>query len=230
MPSFLEELKRRNVVRVGLAYLVMAWLVLQMGEVVFDLLEVPKWAGKLLIAFLLLGLPIALFFAWAFELTPDGIKREKDVDRNESITRTTGRKLDYTIIAVLVVAVGFLVVHNYVLDADMPGPLPLEESLKSIAVLPFENRSAESDTQYFADGIHDDLLTQLARIGDLKVISRTSVLETRRRICGRSGRSSVLRHYWKAQCSEQEIACALMRSSSTLQRMIICGQRPSTRS
>ena len=179
MPSFLEELKRRNVVRVGLAYLVMAWLVLQMGEVVFDLLEVPTWAGKLLIAFLLLGLPIALFFAWAFELTPDGIKREKDVDRSESITRTTGRKLDYTIIAVLVVAVGFLVVHNYVLDADMPQGVPLEESLKSIAVLPFENRSAESDTQYFADGIHDDLLTQLARIGDLKVISRTSVLEYR---------------------------------------------------
>ena len=179
MPPFLEELKRRNVVRVGLAYLVVAWLVLQMGEVVFDLLEVPTWAGKLLIAFLLLGLPIALFFAWAFELTPEGIKREKDVDRSESITKTTGRKLDYTIIAVLVVAVGFLVVHNYVLDSDTPEAVSLEGSLKSIAVLPFENRSAESDTQYFADGIHDDLLTQLARIGDLKVISRTSVLEYR---------------------------------------------------
>jgi len=179
MPSFLEELKRRNVVRVGLAYLVVAWLVLQMGEVVFDLLEVPNWAGKLLIAFLLLGLPIALFFAWAFELTPDGIKREKDVDRAKSITKTTGRKLDYAIIAVLVVAVGFLVVHNYVLDTDAPGAVPVGELSKSIAVLPFENRSAELDTQYFADGIHDDLLTQLARIGDLKVISRTSVLEYR---------------------------------------------------
>lgn len=179
MPSFLEELKRRNVVRVGLAYLVVAWLVLQMGEVIFDLLEVPAWAGKLLIAFLLLGLPIALFFAWAFELTPDGIKREKDVDRSTSITKTTGRQLDYMIIAVLVVAVGFLVVHNYVLDSDAPETLAPETSLKSIAVLPFENRSAEPDTQYFADGVHDDLLTQLARIGDLKVISRTSVLEYR---------------------------------------------------
>jgi TolB-like protein len=179
MPSFLEELKRRNVVRVGLAYLVVSWLVLQMGEVIFELLEVPAWAGKLLIAFLLLGLPIALFFAWAFELTPEGIKREKDVDRSESITRTTGRKLDYTIMAVLVVAVGFLVVHNYVLDSDEPVVASPDESLKSIAVLPFENRSAEADTQYFADGIHDDLLTQLARIGDLKVISRTSVLEYR---------------------------------------------------
>jgi len=179
MPPFLEELKRRNVVRVGLAYLVVAWLVLQMGEVIFELLEVPSWAGKLLIAFLLLGLPIALFFAWAFELTPEGIKREKDVDRSESITGATGRKLDYTIIAVLVVAVGFLVVHNYVLDSDKPVAAPLEGASKSIAVLPFENRSAEADTQYFADGIHDDLLTQLARIGDLKVISRTSVLEYR---------------------------------------------------
>lgn len=179
MPSFLEELKRRNVVRVGLAYLVVAWIVLQMGEVVFGLLEVPAWAGKLLIAFLLLGLPIALFFAWAFELTPDGIKREKDVDRSESIARATGRKLDYTIMAVLVIAVGFLIVHNYVLDDEAPEAMPLGESLKSIAVLPFENRSPEADTQYFADGIHDDLLTQLARIGDLKVISRTSVLEYR---------------------------------------------------
>lgn len=179
MPPFLEELKRRNVVRVGLAYLVVAWLVLQMGEVIFELLEVPSWAGKLLIAFLLLGLPIALFFAWAFELTPEGIKREKDVDRSESITSATGRKLDYTIIAVLVVAVGFLVVHNYVLNSDKDVAAPLDGALKSIAVLPFENRSAEADTQYFADGIHDDLLTQLARIGDLKVISRTSVLEYR---------------------------------------------------
>ena len=179
MPPFLEELKRRNVVRVGLAYLVVAWLVLQMGEVIFELLEVPAWAGKLLIAFLLLGLPIALFFAWAFELTPEGIKLEKDVDRSESITRTTGRKLDYMIIAVLVVAVGFLVVHNYVPDSGKPVAALPNESLKSIAVLPFENRSAEADTQYFADGIHDDLLTQLARIGDLKVISRTSVLEYR---------------------------------------------------
>ena len=179
MPPFLEELKRRNVVRVGLAYLVVAWLVLQMGEVIFELLEVPAWAGKLLIVFLLLGLPIALFFAWAFELTPEGIKLEKDVDRSESITRTTGRKLDYMIIAVLVVAVGFLVVHNYVPDSGKPVAALPNESLKSIAVLPFENRSAEADTQYFADGIHDDLLTQLARIGDLKVISRTSVLEYR---------------------------------------------------
>ena len=179
MSSLLEELKRRNVVRVGLAYLVVSWLVLQLGEVVFDFLEVPPWAGKLLIAFLLLGLPLALFFAWAFELTPDGIKREEDVDRSESIVSTTGRKLDYTIISVLVVAVGFLVVHNYVRDSAAPVTVSLDESLKSIAVLPFENRSAEADTQYFADGIHDDLLTQLARIGDLKVISRTSVLEYR---------------------------------------------------
>ena len=179
MSSLFEELKRRNVVRVGLAYLVVSWVVLQLGEVVFDFLEVPPWAGKLLIAFLLLGLPLALFFAWAFELTPDGIKLEKDVDRSKSIVGTTRRKLDYIIIGVLVVAVGFLLVQNYVRDSDEPATVSLDESLKSIAVLPFENRSAEADTQYFADGIHDDLLTQLARIGDLKVISRTSVLEYR---------------------------------------------------
>jgi hypothetical protein len=107
------ELKRRSVVRVGIAYVVVAWVLLQLGEIVFDFLEVPTWAGKLLIAFLALGLPIALILAWAFELTPEGVKREKDVDRIRMPTRQAGRKLDRVIIAILAIAVVFFVVDKF---------------------------------------------------------------------------------------------------------------------
>jgi hypothetical protein len=103
--GFFAELKRRNVFRVGIVYAVVAWVLLQMGEIVFGFLEVPNWAGKLLIAFLALGLPIALILAWAFELTPEGVMREKDVDRSKTTARRASRKLDFIIIAILAIAV-----------------------------------------------------------------------------------------------------------------------------
>jgi len=112
--GFIAEMKRRSVVRVGLAYIVAAWVLLQFGDVVFDFLEVPTWAGKLLIVFLALGLPIALILAWAFELTPEGVKREKDVDRSKTTTRRAGRKLEFIIIAVLAIAVLFFVFDKFV--------------------------------------------------------------------------------------------------------------------
>ena len=107
------ELKRRNVVRVGIAYIVAAWVLLQLGEISFDFLEVPTWAGKLLIVFLALGLPVALILAWAFELTPEGVKREKDVDRSKTTTHQPGRKLDRIIIAILAIAVVFFIVDKF---------------------------------------------------------------------------------------------------------------------
>ncbi|HET6592551.1 MAG TPA: hypothetical protein VFG48_06520, partial [Xanthomonadales bacterium] len=107
--SFFEELKRRNVIRVGIAYVVACWLILQVADVVLDNTPAPDWVMQLLMALMALGFPLAVLFAWAFELTPEGIKRERDVDRNESITRQTGRKLDRAIIAVLVVALGYFV-------------------------------------------------------------------------------------------------------------------------
>ena len=111
--GFFSELKRRSVVRVGIAYVVVAWVLLQVGEIVFDFLDVPGWAGKLLIAFLSLGLPAALFLAWAFELTPEGVKLEKNVDRSKSRTRHSGRKLDFVIIAILTMAVIFFIVDKF---------------------------------------------------------------------------------------------------------------------
>jgi TolB-like protein/Flp pilus assembly protein TadD len=139
------------------------------------------------------GFPIALIFAWAFELTPEGIKRETAVDPGESITHTTGRKLDFTIIGLLLFAVAFLVFDNYVLEPEPvllpvdPISVPVEPVLasestareKSIAVLPFDNISPDPEDAYFADGIHDEILAQISKIRDIKVISRTSVMRYR---------------------------------------------------
>ena len=112
--GLIAEMKRRSVVRVGIAYLVVAWLLLQLGDIVFDFLEVPAWAGKLLIVFLVFGLPVALIVAWAFELTPEGVKREKDVDRSKTTSRQAGRKLDFVVIAILAIAVLFFVFNKFV--------------------------------------------------------------------------------------------------------------------
>ena len=103
MSSMWGELKRRNVVRVVIAYAIVSWLILQLTDVLSPLLGLPEWVGKLVFLLLLVGFPLALFFAWAFELTPEGLKKQKDVDRNHFITHVTGRKLDYLIIGVLIV-------------------------------------------------------------------------------------------------------------------------------
>jgi TolB-like protein/Tfp pilus assembly protein PilF len=188
MAGLFEELKRRNVVRVGIAYLVAAWLVLQIIDVVLENLPVPPWVMQVILLLTALGFPFAIVFAWAFELTPEGLKRERDVDRSKSITPKTGRRLDRLIIVVLVVAVGVLLMDRFVLrDADQAestaqvetsAPTP-QSSRRSIAVLPFANRSSAADDVFFVDGIHDDILTQLAKISALKVISRTSVAQYR---------------------------------------------------
>ncbi len=180
MTTLWGELKRRNVVRVGIAYVIVGWLLLQLADVLGDLLQLPDWAGKLVVFLLVLGFPIALIFAWAFELTPEGLKRERDVDREKSVTRSTGRKLDRTIIVLLALALVFVVVDNYVLqDApQQPDVVPVvetqAEAQKSIAVLPFVNMSSDQEQEYFADGLSEEILNLLARIPDLKVIGRTS--------------------------------------------------------
>lgn len=188
-----NELKRRNIFRVAIAYIVVTWLLLQVVDIVAPMLALPDWVGRLVLLLLVIGFPVALLFAWAFELTPEGIKREKDVDRSESITHVTGRKLDRIIIGVLVIALTISLYVNFseeeqartdVVSTDpQPTPEPGEviatEGKPSIAVLPFANRSANEADVFFVDGMHDDLLTQLAKISALKVISRTSVLKYR---------------------------------------------------
>jgi TolB-like protein/Tfp pilus assembly protein PilF len=188
--SFFEELKRRNVIRVGIAYVVLAWLIAQVAELALDSFEAPGWVIKTILLLLALGLPLTLFFAWAFELTPEGIKKESEVDRSESITPKTGRKLDRIIIGVLVVALGYFIWESRLADKAAESPVAEQRDAevatlapsvneRSVAVLPFANRSNLDDDLFFTDGIHDDLLTQLAKINDLKVISRTTMMQYR---------------------------------------------------
>lgn len=164
--GFLAELKRRNVYRVAVAYAVVSWLLIQIATQVLPFFEIPGWAVRLVVVSLLLGLPFALALAWVFELTPEGLKRTDEVAPHESITHRTGRKLDFFVIGVLV----FQRFHLREITPPAAGPE------QSIAVLPFENLSTEKANAFFADGIQDDVLTSLAKIHDLKVISRTSVM------------------------------------------------------
>jgi len=173
--SFIQELKRRNVFRVAAIYLIVSWLLIQVGDVMFPALRLPEWTTSMLVAFLLLGFPIALILSWAYEATPEGIKRTSDVAPDESITDLTGRKINYFIIGILAITVIFLGARELLRDESLPSNSPAIRD-KSIAVLPFANRSAaEENAEFFAAGVHDELLTLLSKIGGIKVISRTSV-------------------------------------------------------
>jgi len=183
--SFIAELKRRNVFRVGIAYVVVSWLVAQIADLVLDNIESPAWVMQTLMLVLALGFPFALIFAWAFELTPEGLKKEKDVDRSKSITQTTGRKLDYTIITILVFALGYFAYDKFVLDPARDAALvesaQVEQAAgqegaagKTIAVLPFVNMSPDPDQEYFSDGISEEILNALAKVQELQVSGRTS--------------------------------------------------------
>jgi TolB-like protein len=173
--SFIEELKRRNVFRVGIAYAIATWVLLQITEVITPILGLPDWAPKLIFVILAVGFVPALIFAWAFELTPEGIKKEKDVDRSESITHHTGRKLDYAIIAVLLLAVGLLLTDRLVPnESPDAGVGEIVSTGPSIAVLPFVNISSDKEQEYFSDGITEEILNSLASVKELKVAGRTS--------------------------------------------------------
>ncbi len=181
--TFFAELKRRNVYKVAVAYAVVAWLLIQIATQVFPFFEIPNWAVRVVVFLLILGFPVALALAWAFEITPEGIKRESEIAPHESITHHTGRKLIGITAAVAVVA-GGMFAFQFFRPRLMSDPIPASSqpaalviAEKSIAVLPFENLSSDKENAYFADGVQDEILTNLARIADLKVISRTSVMQ-----------------------------------------------------
>jgi len=193
MGKFFDELKRRNVVRVGIAYLVVGWIVFQIGEVMFPTFGTPDWVFKTIILVIAVGFPFALIFAWAFEITPDGVKKTRDVNVAASVTATTGKKLNYIIIAALVIALGYFIWERQV-PTDSPAHRPYsvaepgtaveatqsDESVeeeapkRSIAVIPFVNMSSDKEQEWFADGLTEEILNSLARTPDLLVAARTS--------------------------------------------------------
>ena len=179
MTSFFAELKRRNVLRVAAAYAVVAWIIIEAGSVLLPTFGASESAFQLYVLVVLVGFLVSLVLAWVFEMTPEGVKLEKNVDRSESVTPRTGRTLDFAIIGLLIVALGISVTLNVtgMRDSDLMAAATVNRL--SIAVLPFESRSTNPENQLFADGIHDDLVTRLANIAALKVISRTSVMEYR---------------------------------------------------
>lgn len=168
--KFLAELQRRNVYKVAVAYGVVSWLLIQITTQIFPVFEIPNWGARMVIVALALGLPVALILAWAYELTPEGIKPTGEVELRKPFVREKGRTLDFVIIGVLVAVIGIMTA-GYFRRPKTVGP---EVPEKSIAVLPFENRSEEKANAYFADGIQDEILTRLSKISDLKVISRSS--------------------------------------------------------
>jgi TolB-like protein/cytochrome c-type biogenesis protein CcmH/NrfG len=184
--NFFSELKRRNVIRAGGLYLVGAWLLTQVASTVLPVFDVPGWALRALIITLVLGFIPALIFSWVFELTPQGLKRDEEVVPEQSIAPQTARRMDRMIIAVLVLALGYFVLDKFVLTprrqaasasphtASLPNETSSPANEKSIAVLPFDNLSSDKENAYFAEGIQDEILTRLAKIAALKVISRTS--------------------------------------------------------
>jgi len=184
MGSLFNELKRRNVIRVAVFYVVASWLILQVAELLFDALDLPGTWLRLVLALLLLAMPLVLIFSWVFELTPEGVKREKDVDRSESITPQTGKRMNTTIVVLLVLAIA-----TVGLDRLLPESTPAVEPVatqeaevavaavpvaQSIAVLPFTDLSPAGDQEYFSDGIAEEILNVLVRIEGLKVASRTT--------------------------------------------------------
>jgi TolB-like protein/cytochrome c-type biogenesis protein CcmH/NrfG len=196
--SFIEELKRRNVARVALLYVVASWLLLQVTDVLSSLLQVPEWAGPFVVMLLILGFVPALIFSWVYEMTPEGLKREKDVDRSQSITTQTGRKINILIVALLILAIATVLIDRLMPREAAVAESPVEEQApdadaevsadpselaaekfapapdRSIAVLPFVNMSGNQENEYFSDGLTEELLNVLAKMEGLRVAARTS--------------------------------------------------------
>ena len=179
--SLFTELKRRNVFRVATAYIIVGWLLTEVLATLLPMFGVPDWVGKAVVIVLVVTFVPVLIFAWAFEMTPDGIKREKDVDRGASITSQTGRKLDYVTIVAVVLGVAFLAWSKSGVDVPTESQEITQTSgAPSVAVLPFVNMSGNTDNEYFSDGLTETLLHMLAQVPDIKVAARTSSCTCRR--------------------------------------------------
>lgn len=178
MTTFVSELRRRNVLRIAAAYALVSWILIEAGSVLLPTFGAPEWFFKIYILIVLFGFIVALIIAWVFEVTPEGVKRESDIDRSSYQPRSR-EKMNTIIIGLLVIALGISITFNVTGIREESAVDVDTIAYDSIAVLPFSSRSTDAENQYFADGIHDDILTRLANVESLRVISRTSVNEYR---------------------------------------------------
>ncbi len=181
--SLFSELRRRNVIKVFVLYMVASWLILQAVDIGINILDLPAWTGRFVFLMLLIGLPVALIFSWVYEITPEGLKREVDVDQTQSIVYKTGQKLNAAVAVLLVLVLVSLVLNRLFPDVPLigePGPPPE----LSIAVLPFDDMSQAGDQGYFADGLAEELISLLSQVPDLKVTSKTSSFSFRDKSVG----------------------------------------------
>ena len=175
MGNLFAELKRRNVVRVAIAYVVVGWFAMQIADTMTPVLKLPDWTTTLIAILLVLGLPLALFFSWAFEITPRGLKKTAEVYADASITHSTGRKLDFIIIGALVLGLGYFIWERQQLPiAPPPDTTEGTQTITAVAVLPFVNMSPDPDQEYFSDGISEEILNSLVKLKGLEVVGRTS--------------------------------------------------------
>ena len=170
--NFFAELKRRNVYKVAVAYIVAGWALSQGVAQVFPIFDIPNWVIRLIVLLIVIGLPIALVLSWTFEITPQGIKRTEDVDLAASAQQSKKRTWIFVVIIGAAVSIGLFLLGRYSAGDKTASPAGI--SNKSIAVLPFDNLSSDPDNAYFCEGVQDEILTRLAKVADLKVISRTS--------------------------------------------------------
>jgi hypothetical protein len=194
--SFFNELKRRNVFKVGVAYVIVAWLLAQVADLMLENFGAPDWVMKTFLGFLIIGFPLAVFFAWAFELTPEGVKRESQVDRTQSITAQTGQKLNHAIMLIMALALAWFAWDRFGAAPEAAAPEqatiavvaepenPPATSVKSLAVLPFVALSSGTDDEYFADGLTEEILNSLAQLPELLLTARTSSFHFKAEIRG----------------------------------------------
>lgn len=228
--NLFRELKRRNVLRVGLAYLVGAWLIAQVVQLAAESFGAPDWIMKMLIVVLILGFPAIIFFSWAYELTPDGLKRESELALSESVSLETSRRLDYLTITLVALVVVFVIWSRQAPVSGVGEPSAAGETLaqaeapavttdRSIAVLPFVNMSDDPENEYFADGLSEELLNRLAQLPELRVAGRTSAFEYKgqnrdlREIAKNLGVSNILEGSVRRSAGRVRITAQLIRAS-----------------
>jgi len=221
--NLISELKRRNVFRIATAYTIVGWLIIQVASSVFPIFDFPEWTSQFVIILVIIGFPIALIIAWAFELTPEGLKKSEEVETDESITPKTGKKLNTIIIASLSLLIVFLLAERIffaesTIGYDSDGPV-LAVSDKSIAVLPFDDFNVGGDQEYFADGLTEEILNSLAKTPDLLVASRTSSFQYKNkniditRIADTLGVAHVLEGSVRSSAEKYRITAQLIRAS-----------------